>query len=64
MTIAAPKELVSPSHRAYFELREFGDCIALGLRVEDPEYGVRRITYDERLSELIDAMRRDLDDVT
>ncbi|WP_369255176.1 hypothetical protein [Streptomyces sp. R35] len=61
MTIVAPRGLVDPSRRAYLDLREFGDRIAEGLRLEDPEYGVRRTKHDQVLTVLIDAMRQDLD---
>ncbi|MEU3343306.1 hypothetical protein, partial [Streptomyces sp. NPDC006668] len=61
MTIVAPRGLVDPSRRAYFDLQEFGDRIAEGLRLEDPEYGVRRTRHDQVLTVLIDAMRQDLD---
>lgn len=49
MTIVAPRGLVEPSRRAYFDLRDFGDRIAEGLRTEDPEYGVRRTRHDQVL---------------
>lgn len=61
MVIVAPSALLEPSRAVYFELREFGDRMAEGLRLEDPEYGVRRTKYDELLYELIRVMRQDLD---
>ncbi|MFJ3798241.1 hypothetical protein ACIPSJ_18390 [Streptomyces sp. NPDC090088] len=61
ITIVAPRGLVDPSRRAYFDLQEFGDRIAEGLRLENPEYGVRRTRHDQVLTVLIDAMRQDLD---
>ncbi|MFE5893993.1 hypothetical protein ACFQ6E_34310 [Streptomyces sp. NPDC056462] len=62
MIIVAPSSTVAPSRRVYFELREFGEQVAGGLRFEDAAYGTRRVKYDELVSELIEAMRQDLDD--
>jgi len=63
MTIVAPPALMALSRQTYFELREFGDRIAAGLRFGEPEYGMRRIKYDEILSQLVNAMRQDLEGV-
>lgn len=62
MIIVASSSLVAPARQVYFELREFGEQIVGGLRFEDPEYGTRRVKYDELVSELIAAMREDWDD--